>query len=341
MKLLAVLAIAAAAAITTSAQSQTATGAADNLGKALPPDVLAAIQKATEVRKLFPVNSGEKFSGQILKADEIVFAPGATLTLTALDAPYIAIIAKRWKFADATVLTKLIATGSPAPSGADGGAGADTPAAQGETGRRGHDGAGGGAGLLGADGQRRTLPHIYLIAGDFSTPKGEPLPGFLRMSLIAVGIDGGSGGKGGKGGKGGAGASGKVGATSAVDCKEGPGPGGNGGTAGQGGQGGRGGDGSDGADITMIGTKAVNEIFSYVRIFNDAGYGGREGRAGSPGQGGARGSGAGRNGWCGPSDPGNVGVDPVPIDLGTRGPGKDGAKGDTTLITVKDLSPIF
>lgn len=318
------------------------TGSADNLGKALPPDVLEAIKKATDVKKIFPVNPNEKFAGQVLRADEIVFAPGATLTLTNLNVPFIVIAAKRWKFADATVTTKIERDPSVRPQpGADGGVGNNGANGQGEVNRRGNDGGAGTVGGLGGDGESKVMPHIYLVSGDMTTPKGEPLPGFLRLTLLALGIDGGNGGSGGKGGSGGQGARGKEGATSGFDCKEGPGQGGTGGVAGQGGQGGKGGSATDGAEITVVGTKPVTELFSYARIFNDGGYGGRAGRPGAPGQVGRGGSNAPGNGWCKSGQPGDAGGYPEPIDQGSRGPGKDGIKGETTLITVKDLSPIF
>ena len=98
------------------------TGSADNVGKALPPHVLDAISKATDVQKLYPVNPGEKFAGTVLKADEIVFAPGASLTLTNLNTPFIVIVAKRWKFADSSILTKVqLDPAAKATSGIDGG----------------------------------------------------------------------------------------------------------------------------------------------------------------------------------------------------------------------------
>jgi len=331
-----------ALATTTASAQGAGTGTADNLGKAVPPDVLEAIKKATAVTKIFPVNPGEKFSGQVLKADEIVFAPGATLTLTNLNVPFIVIAAKRWKFADAAVTTKIERDPTvKSLAGSDGGAGGNGADGQGEVNRRGNDGGAGAPGQSGGDGETKSIPHIYLVAGDLTTPKGEPLPGFLRLTLVALGIDGGNGGTGGKGGNGGRGARGKEGATSAFDCKEGPGQGGTGGPAGQGGQGGRGGNATDGSEITVVGTKAVTELFSYARIFNDGGFGGRAGRPGAPGQVGRGGGQAPSNGWCKSGQPGDAGGYPEPLDQGTRGPGKDGAKGDTTLITVKDLSPVF
>ena len=273
------------------------TGSADNVGKALPPHVLDAISKATDVQKLYPVNPGEKFAGTVLKADEIVFAPGASLTLTNLNTPFIVIVAKRWKFADSSILTKVqLDPTAKALSGTDGGAGNNGSNGQGEVNRNGNPGNPGGGGGSGSDGESRNVPHIYFVAGDMTTPKGEPLPGFLRLAVIANGTDGGAGGGGGKGGTAGNGARGKEGADSLVDCKEGPGVGGMGGIASQGGQGGKGGSGANGSDITFIGTKQVTELFSYARIFNDGGFGGRPGRPGTTGTPGNGGGAAPSNG---------------------------------------------
>lgn len=315
---------------------------ADNLGKAVPPDVLEAIEKASVVTTVFPVNPGEKFAGQVLKADELVFAPNATLTLTNVNAPFIVIAAKRWKFADALRTTRIeLDRTVKARDGGTGAPGDNGPKGEGEVNRRGNDGVAGDPGKPGGDGETMSIPNIYLIAGELTSPQGEPLPGYLRLTLNAIGFDGGNGGTGGRGGNGGRGAQGKIGATSGFDCKEGPGPGGTGGAAGRGGQGGRGGDGTDGADITVVGTSSVNELFSYVRILNDGGFGGRAGRPGAPGRVGLGGASAGVNGWCRSGKPGDSGEYPEPPDLGSRGDGDDGVKGDTVLITVQDLSPVF
>lgn len=314
---------------------------AENIGKAIPSNVLDALKKAKEIKKIFPVNSGERFDGQILKADEIIFAPGSTLTITNTNVPFIVISAKRWKFADAAVTSKIMIAPTSADRGEEGSNGIDGTDGAGEVNRRGNNGSPGLPGKPGGDGGTLSLPHIYLIAGDITSPNGEPLPGFLRFVIAAAGFDGGDGGAGGNGGNGGKGAQGKKGATSVVDCSSGAGPGGTGGDAGQGGKGGNGGNGTDGADITIVGTSSVNEIFSYARIFNEGGYGGRPGRSGLPGRVGKGGLQAGSNGWCKSSLPGDAGNYPEPIDLGDGEPGGNGKKGDVTLITVKDLYPVF
>ena len=311
----------------------------DSLADALPADVLTAVRKAASTKTIYPIAGNETFNGQILKADEIVFDSGATLTLTALDKPWIVLVANRWKFTDPKTVVKIRRANRVAASGLDGNAGRDGSDNPGETNRRGNDGGSGTAGETGGRGVTHQLPKLYLVGGSFTSPTGDPMP--LRMTLEFSGIPGGNGGDGGRGGNGGNAGNGKEGATSAFDCKEGPGPGGNGGAAGPGGAGGPGGRGGNGADITYISLADGIEQLSYARVVNVEGYGGmggRPGRAGKPGNGG---SGASSNGWCGPSGPGYPGDFPSPADLGQGSSGADGKKGTVTAITVNSLSPIF
>lgn len=308
----------------------------------LPADVLDALKNAQKNTTLFAVNPGDQFDGQILKVDELVFSPAGSLTLTARNVPFIIVSAQRWKFADpdtgSTVQLDRTITARHGTKGADGAQGAD---GSGEVNRQGNPGAPGGPGGSGGDGERIDRPHLYLICGEIQTPDGKPIPGYLRLSVVGLGINGGDGGPGGKGGNGGRGAAGKKGATSAFDCKEGAGRGGSGGGAGQGGQGGRGADGGAGADVTVLAKADAIELFSYARFVTEGGYGGRPGRSGTPGSVGAGGRGGTSNGWCKSGPAGDSGDFPHPIDLGTRGPGQDGDRGDIVLVTVKNLTPIY
>jgi hypothetical protein len=314
----------------------------DSISNALPDDVLQAIKSAASFTKIFPVNPGDSFDSQILRVDEIVFSAGGSLTLSRNDFPFIAIVAKRWKFADPNAGSKIeLSRGLTARNGEKGGVGRDGFQGTGENDRHGNPGEAGGPGGAGGDGETLHRPHLYLIASDITSPTGDPLPGFLRFSIIGMGVNGGDGGPGGSGGNGGKGANGKQGASAAFDCKEGAGRGGKGGDAGQGGQGGRGANGGNGADITIIGTDDVNEVFSYARILNEGGYGGRAGRSGVPGKVGSGGFGGGSNGWCKSGPSGDSGNYQFPQDLGTRGAGEDGTRGDVTLIGVKTFAPIF
>lgn len=314
---------------------------ADSVAEALPADVLAAVRTAVAVKTIYPVTGAERFSGQVLKADEIVFAPGASLTLTSVDRPWIVIVAKKWKFADVTQWVKIAASAVQAPAGAQGSAGANGADNRGETHRRGNNGHPGAAGGAGGRGATVQLPRIYLVGGEFTSPDGAPLPGALRLALSFPGVPGGAGGVGGTGGNGGHAGNGKEGSTGAFDCQDGPGPGGDGGAAGPGGAGGDGGTGGNGADLVYVSLADGIEQLSYARVINTEGYGGGGGRAGRVGSPGGAGSGAGRHGWCGSSGPGSAGAYPSPADGGPGRDGNDGRKGTVTAITVRSLAPLF
>ncbi|MGZ0703535.1 hypothetical protein [Pseudomonas piscis] len=312
------------------------------LEKALPPEIAKAIKDAPLTRTIYPVSGEESFTGQILKADELVFQQDSRLVLKSLEAPWIVIAAKKWKFLKPNSPTKIERDRYVSvQNGADGDTGPNGANGTGEVNRQGNPGAPGLPGGPGTDGESKNLPVIYLIAGEISSPDGEPKPGFINLNLIVRGINSGSGGKGGLGGNGGKGAPGKEGATSAFDCKEGPGRGGRGGNAGQGGQGGQGGNGGNGADIVIVSTQAGLELFSYANIVNAGGQGGSAGVPGRVGVYGAGGRAAGSNGWCKPGQPGAVGEYPDPISLGTRGDGAEGAKGSVTAIQVTDVSDLL
>ncbi|BCT33126.1 hypothetical protein [Pseudomonas protegens] len=310
--------------------------------QSLPPEIVKAIKEAPLTRTIYPVSGEEGFSGQILKADELVFQQDSRLVLRSLEAPWIVIAAKKWKFLKPSSPTKIerdryVAT----RNGGDGGPGANGANGKGEVNRQGNPGAHGMPGESGKTGESMKLPIIYLVAGEITSPDGEPKPGFINLNLIFKGINSGNGGRGGSGGNGGKGAPGKEGATSAIDCKEGPGRGGKGGNAGQGGKGGRGGDGGNGADIVVVSTQAGLELFSYANIINIGGLGGSAGVPGRVGVYGAGGRAAGSNGWCKPGEPGSPGDYLDPVNLGTEGDGIDGGKGTVTAIQVINVNDLF
>lgn len=323
------------------AAAQDASRTAPTVAEALPADVLAAVRTATAVRSIYPVSGQETFPDQILKADEIVFGPASALTLTALDKPWIAIIARRWKFADAAQWVRIARANVRASAGAEGPAGAKGADRPGERNRKGYDGDNGAPGGDGSAGATLPLPHIYIVGEQFTSPDGQPLPGSLHLSLGFQGIGGGTGGAGGRGGDGGHAGNGKEGAMGVIDCRSGGGEGGNGGASGAGGRGGPGGTGGNGADITYISLPDGIEQLSYARVVNVegvGGMGGRPGKAGTPGNGGKGGR---RNGLCKPKADGSPGERPTPADGGYGPDGADGKKGQVTAITVGSLSPLF
>lgn len=308
----------------------------------LPPDIAAAIKAAPLTQTLIPISGEEKFSQQIIKADEISFAAGAKLTLTGSNYPYVVVAAQRIKFANPDTYSiiqrdpqAMAAAGSDGPAGANG---ADHP---GETNRTGNPGYPGGAGGSALTGQTRQLPDVYLVAGEIVDPKGPIPPGVLNLVLLFRGIDGGDGGTGGRGGNGGRAGNGKQGATSPFDCKEGGGPGGTGGAAGPGGRGGDSGAGGNGADLVLVTTKPAYEVLSYSRMNIVGGKAGLPGRGGSPGNPGPGGQGASANGWCKGTGGGSPGSFPSPANLGFGNQAVDGAKGTVTAVILPSVGPLF
>ncbi|WP_085970625.1 hypothetical protein [Bradyrhizobium elkanii] len=310
----------------------------------IPKDVIAAIKSAPAIKSVIPISGSESFAQQIIKADEIQFDSGAHLVFTNLSAPWVAVVAHRFKFRDPLAYSYVerdlsVRAGADGGTGALGARGADD---LGETNRRGNDGHPGGPGGPGGNGLTLQLPTLYLIAEQLLDNTNKEIPaGTLNLAVLVRGIDGGNGGIGGRGGDGGRAGNGKEGATSPFDCKNGPGPGGNGGTAGTGGRGGAGGNGGNGGTIYFLALQPASDTFSYSRVNNQYGIAGNVGRGGPPGSPGPGGGGAGRNGWCGPSGPGNPGGYPNPVNLGDGSPGQNGEKGEMYVITLKDLGPFF
>lgn len=309
----------------------------------IPHEILEAIKKAQKIQTILPISTAEKFSQQVIKADEIVFQSGGRIILTNLDLPWVVIAAQRIKFnfPDTYSFIQRDLGVLAGPSGLGGAAGANRPDTTTETGRTGDPGVAGEQGHLGRGGGRRSVPDIYIITNDFIDPSGPVPPGILSLALLTPGVDGGQGGDGGNGGNGGRGGPGKEGATTPFDCHEGGGPGGPGGQAGQGGRGGDGGAGSNGGNLIYVSTRAGIDKLSYVRVNNIGGRGGVPGRGGMPGVPGGGGPGAGRNGWCGSTGPGSAGTFPNPASLGSGQPGSDGGKGSVTAIAVASVDDII
>lgn len=66
----------------------------ESLREAIPSNVLELIENSTEFAKIFPINQNERCDKQILKADEFVFQPNASLILTKIESNFIVLIAK-------------------------------------------------------------------------------------------------------------------------------------------------------------------------------------------------------------------------------------------------------
>ena len=310
----------------------------ETLNQAIPDEVNQLILDSVEIAQIFPINQNERINSQILKADEFVFQPGASLTFTDISFPYIVVIAKKWKFVD---ISQSFSIGFDrtiqAYDGRDGQSGRNGQNGQGEVNRRGNDGQNGENGQDGENGGFLTVPHIYLIAEEFICNDVNQDIDRLKFVLDFRGIEGGDGGDGGNGGNGGQGADGKEGATQMFDCHEGAGQGGTGGTSGAGGKGGDAGRGTDGSTIYLIGKENVSEILSYSKINNYGGRSGRSGRSGRPGKSGKPGNGGGGRGWCSPGPRGNYGQFPDPADFGDGIESTDGEKGNVYKIKVNRL----
>ena len=306
---------------------------------ALTDEMINKINLA-EKQDIFSVAETVKFDGQILKADEIVFAPNSVLELTNLEYPWIIIIADKIKFT--APLKKAIirrnfdvfaASGVRGSQGANGSNGT-------RSGRHGTTGGAGESGEKGGAGETKQLPKVYIVTNSVIGQESEQAPDFINLKLIFPGVDGGNGGTGGIGGNGGRGGNGRDGSDGPFDCRSGAGDGGNGGIAGKGGQGGDAGNGGNGSDIIFIGSEQALEVLSYSIIINTGGDGGIKGQpgiSGSPGSGGNRGNSSTHCGW---GDRGKQGAYPSPKDNGYGKEGAEGEKGKVNKYLISEYSNI-
>lgn len=309
--------------------------------EALPQSVIDKIENTTDITSVFSVGNDEHFSGQVIKANEIVFSENARLTFDNIDAPWIVLVADKIKFqnpnrpARITFSSTNISEPSKASNGSNG------ANANGRNGRHGKPGANGHTGTTGITGKTKNLPHIYIVTKELTSPNG--MPAFAPLAILGNGLRGGKGGKGGNGGNGGKGYSGLKAASGVLDCKRGAGNGGRGGNAGLGGKGGQGGKGGNGVSVTIISTSIANEAFSYIQLLNSGGIGGP---GGSPGHNGNSGEGGGMGrgtGHCSGGRSGSRGSIPNPSNLGYGSEGTDGSKGNFLLVTttIPDLKSIL
>lgn len=295
----------------------------------------------TEKQSIYSIAETVKFDKQVLRADEIVFAPESILELTNLNVEYIVIIADKIKFT-APLKKATIKRSSEvfADNGIEGTLGSN--GSDGTTnGRHGTKGADGGAGSKGTKGETKKLPKIYIVTNMVTSQASEQAPDFINLKLLFSGIDGGNGGRGGSGGDGGNGGNGRKGSDGPFHCKSGPGDGGNGGNTGKGGQGGDAGDGGNGANIIFIGSQAALEVLSYSVIINtggDTGIAGRPGANGSPGSGGTGGAGSS---FCHGGSSGKKGNITDPANEGSGVNGKEGAKGTVEKFDISEFTGLI
>ena len=300
----------------------------------IPDKVLAAVKSAA-VHDLFPVTGTESYAQPILKTRILQFDSGATLRLSRMDAPFLAICTRQilLRAPDMrSIITRDLEAN--APAGAPGLAGKNGANGN-QDGTHGQDGTSGSAG---APGQTVSLPALYLFAEEISGQVGSPVAGF-DLELIFPGIGGGAGGAGGAGGDGGHGGPGRPGVDGALNCAQPAGDGGTGGNGGNGGPGGPGGAGTDGAALVYIGPEAVLKQLAWAKVLNVGGQGGPGGEGGGGGKAGPGGNPGLATKFCpagGAGLSGHAGV------LGTVGAvGSPGNKGTVSLILRPSLDDLF
>lgn len=275
----------------------------------------------------YVVRGTQLFDAYFLKADRIVFEPGAKLIFSRD-----ALAARRhlWVVANEIVVDqghpgtisweKAVASAEPpAPGEAPGG---NVGASDGTAGKPGRAGGIGIEGVAGED-----APQITLIV--------------LRVPTSGVvvdltGADGGKGGHGMQGGRGGNGAKGSPASQTMFGCRAGGGNGGAGGTGGVGGVGGTGGRGGAGGSFLLVSTQ--ERLTSLSAKFRVRQAGGDGGAPGDGGHGGAFGSGgpggADARPYCGGGSPGADGASGQPGQIGAKG--RLGQEGEFTVGAATD-----
>ena len=154
----------------------------------IPDKVLAAVKSAA-VHDLFPVTGTESYAQPILKTRILQFDFGATLRLSRMDAPFLAICTRQilLRAPDMrSIITRdlrpMLRRGLPAWPGRTAPTGI-------QDGMHGQDGTPGSAG---APGQTASLPALYLFAEEISGQAGSPVAGF-DLELLFPGMGWGCG----------------------------------------------------------------------------------------------------------------------------------------------------
>jgi hypothetical protein len=292
------------------------------------PDFDNTLVSASDIKNIkndeYVVTGTKKFDGWFLKADRIVFEPGATLVFSRT-----ALSNRRqfWVVAKELVVKDQANPGTitweqgdpPSPPQAPGEAppGKNGPQ-DGAAGLPGNEGTKGSPGLTGAN-----APQITLVV--------LKVPG----SGVIVNLTGGNGGQGGpgmKGGRGGTGAKGHPASQIGFGCNRGAGNGGSGGGGGKGGPGGDGGVGGAGGTFLLVSeAEILPSLTQKFRVKVAAGTGGSGGQGGQGGDGGPGGPGGQEaRPYC--RGNGSQGANGGPGGSGSVGsPGGVGQEGDFTI----------
>ena len=315
------------------------------------PTIVTTIKAAKSQGNVFNVVNQTQFKEQILKADTITFDEMSKLILTGVNFPWVAIVAKTFKFSAPRERTTIhIATtellnapkGPTIPKLPTPGKRPKAPMC-----RNAEDGTNGQTGLKGNKGQDGPpVPGLIVIANKIETQPGAPPIDYIDMRIDILGVDGGDGGLGQAGQDGGDGGDGgnsdwhsPIDYPTDPGCKCGAGSGGNGGKGGNGGEGGEGGNGSQGGTVWLSGMPSAIDILEFAKVLN---FGGNRGLGGDPGSNGTGGSGGGRGehrGGCRGGDDGRGGSPAT----GLAKKGKDGTAGPRGAIYtwVVDANTLF
>jgi hypothetical protein len=301
------------------------------LNAQLPDSIVNKIRAAPK-KDVVSVIGRMEFSGQVIRAENLVFHNNSELVLTNYNVPYIIIAVKNLKF-NAPAIKSAVRFGQPDLSSLNG--------SKGSAGSNGANGTGnGGNGGNGTDGGTGTkggtlhTPDIYLVVENINTDYGDITT--FDWQVFANGFKGAKGGEGGNGGAGGGGAKGRNSRSNVFHCTRGAGNGGNGGRGGRGGAGGEGGDGGNAGNIYLVGTSTITEKLTYVQYSLNGGEAGDGGDAGASGNGGGAGGGGNGSTHCSGGDKGSAGQKPAPIGAGN--PGTKGKNGEVKIINTSIVS---
>jgi len=161
------------------------------------------INDTAVIENVFPVNPGEIFNGQTLKADEIICEPNATLTFTNISVPFWVIYCEKLKLKNNSLPVRVeLDQTIKGKNGENGLAGVN---GVGEIDRQGQPGIAGQAGLTGDLGESLKNPDLYIIVKEIicidTLQNIEDSKFVLDFDGLSEG-DGGNGGNGGDGSKG-------------------------------------------------------------------------------------------------------------------------------------------
>ena len=250
----------------------------------------------------YTVTGNQRFDGFFLKADRLIFKPGAKLVFSRQA------LQNRRTFYIVARQIVMESDASPGTITWENSSDDTVSNVAGQAGTGAHPGGGGLPGVAGNEGRvGDSAPSLYLAV--LSVPGSGPI-------VDLQGQVGGRGGQGQKGGSGGAGAAGPNASQTLVGCRHGAGNGGAGGAGGSGGVGGLPGRGGSGGAFTLLTTQdSIVSLATRTRVLVAGGA------AGAPGAGGPGGDG-------GPGGPGGADARPFCQGAGSQGPnGSPGTQG--------------